>query len=233
MARFGDVRAVRVVDVAQGILHSDAWAPAKVALGGGDVRHAVLHVLVAAAVVALRAGTHDPYLARGVAVLGVFERQVDHRPGELAHRQVVARIADVVDLPRGGAAAVGDDRHQRVDAVPDIGEGALLLAAVDQLDALAAHDVAEELRHYARAAFLVRADRIQAGADPVERPEQGEIESLLLAVGPDDAVHQLLRAGVDPALAADRAVHQRRSVRVEVAVGRHAEAADGPSHLEI
>src|SRR2546430_16867848 len=116
MARFGDVRAVRVVDVAQGILHSDTWAPSEVALGGGDVRHAVLHVLVAAAVIALRAGAHDLYLARRVAVLGIFERQGDHRPGELAYRQVVARAADVVDLPRGDAAAVGDDRHQRVDA---------------------------------------------------------------------------------------------------------------------
>src|SRR5207247_9629868 len=100
----------------------------------------------------------------------------------VAYRQVVARIAYVVDLPRGGTAAVGDDRHQRVDAVLDISEGALLLAAVDQLDALAAHDVAEELRHHARAAFLGRADRVQAGADPVERPQHGEIESILPAV---------------------------------------------------
>src|SRR3989442_13018782 len=106
MARFGDVRAVGGVDVAQGILHSDARAPAEVALGGGDVRHAVLHVLVAAAVVALGAGAHDLYLARRVAVLGVFERQVDHRPGELAHRQVYARIGDVVDLPRADSPAV-------------------------------------------------------------------------------------------------------------------------------
>src|SRR5205807_10295693 len=117
----------------------------------------------------------DLYPARRVAVLGIFERQVDHGPGELAHRQVVARIADVVDLPRGDAAAVGDDLHQRVDPVLNIGEGALLLAAIDQLDALAAHDVAEELRHHARAAFHVRAYRVQAGADLVERPEQGEI----------------------------------------------------------
>src|SRR5439155_26377533 len=47
------------------------------------------------------------------------------------HRQVVPRIADVVDLARGDAVLVGDDRHQRVDAVVEVGEGALLPPAVE------------------------------------------------------------------------------------------------------
>ena len=66
-------------------------------------------------------------------------------------------------LPRGDAVRVLDDLHQRVDAVVDVGEGALLLAAVDQLDRLAAHDVAEELRDHARAAFLRRVDLVELG----------------------------------------------------------------------
>jgi len=117
---------VRVVDVAQRILHSDARAQprsrlvvtmfgTRFCMSGSRGRSSA------------RRWWHDLYLARRVAVLGIFERQVEHRPGELAHRQVVARIADVVDLPRGDAAAVAMIASG-VDPVLDIGEGALLPA---------------------------------------------------------------------------------------------------------
>ena len=188
----------------------------------GDRRHPVLHVLVALAVVGVGAGLDDLHLARAVLVLGILERHRLHHARELGDGVVVARVADVVDLAARHAARVGDDLHQGVDAVVDVGEGALLLAAVDQLDRLAAHDVAQELGDHARAAFLRRAERVEPGADPVEGPEQGEIEALLRAVGPDHAVHQLLGAGVDPALLVDRPQHQLGGLGIELAVAAHA-----------
>jgi hypothetical protein len=66
-----------------------------------------------------------------------------------------------------------------------------------------------------------RVDRIEAGADPVERTEQGEVQAFH-AVAPDHAVHQLLGAGVDPARLVDRAVDQFRVLRVEFGVVAHA-----------
>ena len=175
--------------------------------------------MVAAPVVAVGGGLDDAHLAGGRAVLGIVERELDHALRELAHRNVVPGIADVEDLARGDGVLVGDDRHQRVDAVVDVGEGALLPAAVDEVDALAAHDVAEELGDDARAAFLGRGERIEPGADPVERAKQREVEPFLLAVRPDHPVHELLRASVDPALLVDRSVDERGILRVELPVG--------------
>src|SRR6185369_7075929 len=115
-----------------------------------------------------------------------------------------------------------DDFHERVDAVADIGERAFLRAAVDELDVLSAHDVAEKLRDHARAAFLRGVDAVEPGADPVERAEQRKVEPAFRAVRPDHAVHQLLAARVDPALLRDRAEHELRMFGIEFAVAAHA-----------
>ena len=59
------------------------------------------------------------------------------------------------------------------------------------------------------------------GADPVER--RNSVKSRPSdAVGADHAVHQLLGAGVDPALLVDRAVDQVGCFRVELVVAAHA-----------
>nr|GFD53866.1 hypothetical protein [Tanacetum cinerariifolium] len=100
---------------------------------------AVLHVLVAAAVVGAGGGVDELDLVRGLAVFRVFGSECQHHAGQLADRIIVDRVADVIDLAAGLAILVGDDLHQRRDAVVDVGEGALLLAAVDQLDGFAAH----------------------------------------------------------------------------------------------
>ncbi len=149
-------------------------------------------------------------------------RERQHHRRDVLHRIVVRRIADVVDLARRDPAFVRDDLEQRRDAVVDVGERAFLRAAVDELDGLAAHDVAEELRDDARAAFLRRVDRIEPGADPVERAEQRVVESLLHAVGVDHAVHELLRARIDPARLVDRTEHEVGGLGVELGVGAHA-----------
>jgi hypothetical protein len=141
---------------------------------------------------------------------------------EFAHRVIVGRIPDVVDLPRRDAIAILDDLHQRGDAVVDVRERALLRAAIDELDRFAADDVAEKLRDDARAAFLGRVDRVEAGADPVERPEQRVVEPFLLAVSVDDAIHQLLGARVDPARLVDRPEHELGVLGIELRIGAHA-----------
>ena len=172
-------------------------------------------------------------VGRGGGVFGVVGGHRQHRLGELAHRPVVGRIADVVDLARGDAAGILQDRHQRRDAVGDVGEGALLAPAVDQLDRLAANDLAEELGDDARRSFLGREDRVEPRADPVEGPKERVVQPLLHAVAGDDAVEQLLRAGVDPARLVDRAVDQVRGLGVELAVGAHAVDLRGRREHEV
>src|SRR3989442_718055 len=48
------------------------------------------------------------------------------------------------------------------------------------------------------------------------------MDRVIHAVGVNHAVHQLLRAGVDPALLVDRAVDERGRLRIELAVSAHA-----------
>ena len=111
---------------------------------------------------------------------------------------------------------------QGVDPVRDVGETAALVAAVHELDVLAMQDIADELGQDTRAAFLGLQDVVELGADPVERPEEGEVEPLLLAVGVDHAIEQLLAAGVDPALFVNRAEHQARIFLIENRIIAHA-----------
>jgi len=80
----------------------------------------------------------------------------------------------------------------------------------------------EELGDDARAPLLGGVEAVEAGADPVEGAEQAEVEAVLLAVAPDDAIEELLGAGVDPALHLDGAEHQLRLVGVERGVVAHA-----------
>ena len=109
-------------------------------------------------------------------------------------------------------SVVLDDPQHAVDRIVDVGEGALLLAAVDELHRLPVHDVREELREHARAALLRLLDVVEVRADPVERPEQRVVAAPAAdAVGLDHAVEQLLGAGVDPALLVDRAVDESSS----------------------
>ena len=63
---------------------------------------------------------------------------------------------------------------------------------------------------------------IQTRPHPVERTEQGELEAVLIAIGPDHAVQQLFRNRVDPTLFVDRPDHQIGIIFVEVFVGAHA-----------
>src|SRR5712664_4864624 len=69
IARFGHVAAVGLEDPLQGVLHVDLRAPGEVLQGVGDLRYAVLHVLVALAVVLVGRGRDQLYLA-GIGVLG-------------------------------------------------------------------------------------------------------------------------------------------------------------------
>ncbi len=125
-----------------------------------------------------------------------------HHFRELTNRVQIVRIADVVDLAVGDAVRIVDDGGQALDRVVDEGKGASLRAAVDQFDRLAAHDMPQELREHARAALLRIIHAVEAGSDPVEGPEQRELQSLL-SISPDDPVQELLHAGINPALLMD------------------------------
>ena len=224
--------AVRLEDQPQRVVHGHCRLPVQISAGVGDLRHPLLHVLVALTVVVHRRGLDQRNLRRVVAVFRVFRRQFQHPRRQLAHRQVVARIADVVNPAAGDTAFVGDDLDECGNAVVHIGERAPLRAAIDQLDRLAAHDLAQELGDDPGATFLRRVDRIEAGADPVERPKQGEIEPLFHAIGRNDTIHHLLGTGVDPARFVDRPVHQRRMFRIKFRVGAHAVDLGGRGKYE-
>ncbi len=220
--RLGDLAAIGLENLAQCGLHVGLGRPVEVAHGVGDFGHAVLHVLITRAVIRARTGFHHLHVLGRFGVFGHVGSQAQHHVGEFAHRMIVGRIADVVDLAAGHAVLVFDDFHQRVDAVVNVGKGAFLVTAIDQADGFAAHDMAQELGDDAGAAFLRRKNIVQSGADPVERAEQGVVQAVLLAVTRDDAIHQLFGAGVDPARLVDRAVDQRRVLGIEFGISAHA-----------
>ena len=131
-------------------------------------------------------------------------------------------IADVEDAPRGAAVLVLEDGEQSLDRIVDEGEGALLAAAVDQLDRPAVEHVRQELGEDARAALFRLLDVVEVRADEVEGAEQRVVEVVAHAVGVDDAVEELLGGRVDPALLVDRAVDERTGLLIEHRIGRHA-----------
>ena len=63
---------------------------------------------------------------------------------------------------------------------------------------------------------------VESGADPVKRPEQGVVKTLLLTVSGNNTIHQLLGTGIDPARLGQRPQNQRGLVRMEFTVGAHA-----------
>src|SRR5262249_55245662 len=64
-------------------------------------------------------------------------------------------------------------------------------------------------------------DVIELRTDPVERSEKGELQSLLLAIGIDDTVQELLATRVDPALLVNRPENQVRSFFIKSDIGAH------------
>ena len=64
------------------------------------IRRAALHILVAGAVVLLRGDINDAHLGRrcGVRVDGAGD--IQHQLRELADREIVGRVADVVNVTR-------------------------------------------------------------------------------------------------------------------------------------
>ena len=125
-------------------------------------------------------------------------------------------------LLRGAAVLVLDDAGDGVHAVVNEGEGAALFAAVHELDGPAVDDVVEELGDDARGAFLRLVDVVELGADEVERAEERVVEPGGFAVGVDDAVEELLDAGINPALLGNRAEDEVAGVFVELLVRAHA-----------
>src|SRR6185437_1602662 len=113
-----------------------------------------LDVLVVLAVVIAGRDLDDLDGARVLAQHRELLRDADGALGEIADRDTVGRIADVEDAARGAPLGILEDGEQTLDRIVDEGEGALLLAAIDQLDRPAVEHVREELGEYAGAALL-------------------------------------------------------------------------------
>src|SRR5699024_4956173 len=111
---------------------------------------------------------------------------------QLADTEFVVRIADVDDAAAAAPLVVFDNGKQRIDTVLDIRETTLLPTTIDQLDRCAFDQVEDELSDGSRAADAGGIQRVQSRTHPVEWSEQGEIQSLLVAIGPDHAIQQLL-----------------------------------------
>ena len=141
---------------------------------------------------------------------------------QLFDTRFVIRVADVDDLPVAAAVLVLNDAEQRFDTVADIGKAALLLTALNQLDRRTFDQIEDQLGDGARAADARGVEVIEARPHPVKRPEQGKLQAVLIAVGPDHAVQQLLGDRVNPALFVNRPDHQVGGVFIEVVVGTHA-----------
>ena len=207
---------------AQQLAHVGLGLPAEAAFHLLDRGLAVLHVVVALAVVD---GGRDDVQLRGLgglAELRKFLRLFDEHLRRLFYRIVVVGVADVEDFVVAAVVLVADDRHEPLYAVADPREAAALLSAVDERYAAAVYHVVEHLRHGARAAFLGVALRVEPRPYPVEGAEYRELQPGLVAVGEYHAVHHLLRAAVYPAHFDDGAGRERAFVLLELLARAHA-----------
>src|ERR1700757_247562 len=195
---------VEIDGAPDGGIHVGSGRPAEVAPRGLDVGHAHLDVLVVLAVVLAGGHVDDLGGARALAQHRKLLRDADGALRQVAYRDAVAGVADVEYAPARTRVLVLDDGQQALDGIVDVGEGALLVAAVDQLDGPPVEHVGEELREDAGAPLLGLFRVVELGADEVERPEERVIEIVAHTISEDDAVEQLLAGGIYPALLVDR-----------------------------
>ena len=147
MARILDIVPVGFKNPLKGILHPGGGFPAQFSHGVPDGGYAVLHVLIAFTVIGAGCGLHNLHRIGIRCVFGNAAGDLEHLVRQIAHRMVVVGIADVVDFAVGDVVLVGNDVHEGIDAVIDVGEGSLLLAAIDEVDGFSAHNVAKKLRN--------------------------------------------------------------------------------------
>ncbi len=188
---------------------------------GLDGGNPVLHVVVAVAVVLFRRHDGDLRVFGGFPEGGYLLHDVDDQVGQFLYGCVVARVADIEDFSVAGLF-VRENGQKGVDAVGDVGEAPVLLAAVDEGDGAAGQNVEDHLGDGPGGPLLGVPEGVEPGADPVEGAEEGVPETPFLAVGGDDPVHHLLAAAVDPAHLADGSHDEGAFVFLEDGVGAHA-----------
>ena len=106
----------------------------------------------------------------------------------------------------GAVRAALDRRHE----LADVEEGSPLPSAVDQLQRRPGHERVHEASEHAGDPLAVDArDEVHAGADDVERTDDREGETAVLAMRPDHALEQLLGGRVGPPLALHRSEEER------------------------
>src|SRR4051812_5788874 len=97
-----------------------------------DVWRAVLHILIAFAVVRIGGDRDDAYTAGLFFEMRIVWREIKYHLREFADGIIVARIADVVNLAAGNASFVFNNFYQRIDAVVDVGKRASVAPTVDE-----------------------------------------------------------------------------------------------------
>src|SRR5439155_8699950 len=117
-----------------------------------DAGLAVQHILVAGAVISSAFDLAETGKGRKTMAERMFVEPRHQHLGQFPNAGFVARVANVEDLAVASVIAVFDDAKEALDAVGDIGEAALLVAAVNELDRRAFDQVENELGDHARAA---------------------------------------------------------------------------------
>src|SRR5450432_997956 len=120
--RLGDLTAISLENTRERVLHADHGLPVKIGAGVGDLRNAILHVLIALAVIFRRGGLRDGDARSIFGVFRIFLCKRQHFFRELPHRPVVSRIADVVYLAGGNSVLVRNDPDEGRNTVVDVGE---------------------------------------------------------------------------------------------------------------
>jgi hypothetical protein len=103
--------------------------------------------------------------ARGGKVIpqGMIFERVDEHAGQGLDGGFIVRVADVEDPSVAAVAPVFDDAEQAFDAVLDVGEAALLLAAVHELDRRPFGQVEDQLGDGPGTADAGRFEAVQPG----------------------------------------------------------------------
>ena len=122
-----------------------------------------------------------------------------HQRGEVLHRGVGVRVADVEDLVV--STRVLENRRERRRRILDVGEATMLPATIDEIDRPTGEHRRQEVGEHAWTALGAGRDEVvEPGAHEVERPDDRVVEIALDAVRIDNALEQLLRGCIDPTL---------------------------------
>src|SRR4029077_3840018 len=135
-----------------------------------------------------------------------------HLVGKFLDRYLVFRRADVENLAVADSSLIVDDPRDALHRFVDIRVGAIVPAAIDQLDGRSVKKRIHKMAEDARIPGLFAGQVIDPGTDKVERANDGVGEPLLEPVSVEHPFKKLLGACVDPAMVFYWTHDQRRLI---------------------